>query len=67
VTLAGERGEHERDLVRLSPHDGLDVATEPDGDVDRRGERAFAPRKRLDARKPQPGLGGLVGATGCGR
>ena len=34
VAVAGERGEHEADLVRLPVHDGLDVREQPLGDID---------------------------------
>ena len=39
VTAAGERRDHERDLLVLAEHDGLDVAEQAAGDVGRSAER----------------------------
>ena len=50
VAVAGERGEHERDLVVLAVHDGLDVAEQRAGDLGRSAERGGVRSAPLNAR-----------------
>ena len=67
VTLAGERGEDERDLGAFAADDLLDAGVQPGGDLDRRRTRGFPARERLDASQTRPGIGGVSRAAGCGR
>ena len=67
VTLAGERGEDERDLGAFAADDLLDAGVQPGGDLDRRRTRGFPARERLDASQTRPGIGGISRAAGCGR